>query len=181
MKLIILWSNVVFRGGHGSGLGLIFYPTRQSGVCKSSTRWPSVKVVGSGGLVDRFWRAGTVGFIGFTRQQNYIKQTQSQTQTKLSKIWYQNSNYKHSKPKHKHKPIFFLDLTRSHQIRWDLTRSSNHSTRNHQIWQPQYKESRKQVDWVGYACLKPWRCLSSAMASLRLRPVRLSTQATSSA
>ena len=50
--------TMVDKGGHGSGLDGFFYPTWLSQVCKAPTCWPSIKVVGSDGSVDRFWRVG---------------------------------------------------------------------------------------------------------------------------
>ena len=47
------------RGGHGSGgsgFGVISYPNRLSQVCKDRIRWPSIKLVRSGGSM--IWLVG---------------------------------------------------------------------------------------------------------------------------
>ena len=92
---------------------------------------------------------------GYGRVYRVYKTTKSfQTYTitnknKIVKNLISKLNHKHSKPKHKHKPIFFLDPVRSHQIRQPKYKKSPNPVRSATI-----VEENNQIRW---ACLKPWR------------------------
>ena len=113
-------------GSGGSGLGIIFYPTRQSRVCKPSIRWPSVKVVRSGGRLIGFGgRVNRVYPVNRSIKQKKKTNNSNQSTVGWRSCWRRGGDDGDLTRSHQIR----RDLSRSHQIRWVLIRSGNHSQR----------------------------------------------------